>query len=232
MPTFTSQENEYRLVILKKSLVSAFLCFIWILTFTGPGTLRAENIIRYESIPGKSRVVLSGKSTLHDWGAESTVIHGRMEVRLTEGIGLPALMRSFDLCRLAHIDVKVGIPITSLRADSEDLEERMCHELNFEKHPKIHYAFDTAEQRECPDVSEYMFDTLGELTVNGVTRPVAMNVIIQSLYEGQLYIQGSTTLKMTDFNIKPPSLLCGMVKAHDEIGIRIWWAVERADSNM
>ncbi|MBW1787134.1 MAG: YceI family protein [Deltaproteobacteria bacterium] len=210
----------------------AVLFLTAVLAFPGPGTSRAETIIRYESVPGKSRVVLSGKSTLHDWGAESTVIHGRMEVRLTEGTDLPALMKSFDLCRLAYVDVKVAIPITSLRADSEELEERMCHKLNYEKHPKIHYAFDTAEQRECPEVSEYMFDTMGKLTVNGVTRPVAMNVIIQSLYEGQLYIQGSTFLKMTDFNIKPPSLLCGIVKADDEIRIHIWWAVRRVDGNM
>jgi polyisoprenoid-binding protein YceI len=65
-------------------------------------------------------------------------------------------------------------------------------------------------------------DTLplnGHLTLAGVIRPVIMRVLSFKAAKGTLSIEGEQKIKMTDFGVKPPSALFGVMKASPDITI-------------
>ena len=59
----------------------------------------------------------------------------------------------------------------------------------------------------------------GHLTLAGVTRPVIMQVLSFKASQGTLSIEGEQNIKMTDFGVKPPSALFGVMKASPDITI-------------
>jgi len=59
----------------------------------------------------------------------------------------------------------------------------------------------------------------GHLTLAGVTRPVIMRVLSFKAVQGTLSIEGEQNIKMTDFGVKPPSALFGVMRASPDITI-------------
>src|SRR5205085_8723350 len=72
-----------------------------------------------------------------------------------------------------------------------------------------------------------LFDTKGELTVSGVTKPAAMVVAFERVDPSKLKITGTNAVKMTDFGIKPPapSIGLGLIKTADDVRIVFEWIV-------
>ena len=62
--------------------------------------------------------------------------------------------------------------------------------------------------------------TAGSLTVVGVERSVAMDITLDRLADGTLRTRGSVPMKMTDFGIRPPTAMLGLVKTRNELTVR------------
>jgi hypothetical protein len=60
---------------------------------------------------------------------------------------------------------------------------------------------------------------VGELTLAGEQREIEMVVVAERLADGRFTLVGSRELKMTDFNITPPSALFGLIKAKDTVEV-------------
>jgi hypothetical protein len=54
--------------------------------------------------------------------------------------------------------------------------------------------------------------------VAGVTRPVEVEVVYE-VRNGALFFKGSKKIKMTQFNVEPPSFMFGTIKTGDEITV-------------
>lgn len=59
------------------------------------------------------------------------------------------------------------------------------------------------------------FDVQGSLTVAGIAKPVTVKVAVKP----DLSIEGQAQLKLTDYNIKPPSAALGMIGTKDEMTV-------------
>ncbi len=69
------------------------------------------------------------------------------------------------------------------------------------------------------------FVVQGELTICDVTQPVKVNVVLSARKHDTLQIDGDATIRLSDFGIKPPSSLFGLIGTGDEALIRILlWA--------
>ena len=75
------------------------------------------------------------------------------------------------------------------------------------------------------------FESKGEITVSGVTKPLAMPVAITRDGD-KLKIHGVTPLKMTDHGIKPPApaVGLGLIKTGDEVKITFDWVTKKAEA--
>ncbi len=55
--------------------------------------------------------------------------------------------------------------------------------------------------------------------VNGVTRFYQIHCKVASCMNDRISVSGSKTLKLSDFNLSPPTKTLGLIKVHDELMI-------------
>lgn len=84
----------------------------------------------------------------------------------------------------------------------------------------------TKEFPEISFTSVSVFGTIPKLTVNGhltlvgQTRPATLDVTVDDVDDGTKMV-GRTSVKQTDFGIKPFSALFGAVKIHDRLDVQV-----------
>jgi polyisoprenoid-binding protein YceI len=104
--------------------------------------------------------------------------------------------------------------------------------MNFNQHKTITYKLTALTLKTDPPgpngPAEY--NSKGDLTVSGVTKPIEMPVTIERIEGGKLKIKGGIPLKMTDFQIKPPAptLAMGLIKTGDDVKISFEWILAKA----
>jgi|KBSSwiStaDraftv2_1062776.scaffolds.fasta_scaffold189977_3 hypothetical protein len=165
----------------------------------------------------KSTLWLEGTSTMHDY--ESTA--GEIRVTMVRdaakaapaNVGdLEALIRSSGITR-----VDVEIPVQKMKSKKDGLDKNMYKSLKATENPVIRC------QLTKYTVSPANGDTLdlraeGTLEIAGSKRPVTLAARAWRSASG-LWIAGSQPLKMTEFGIKPPTMMMGTLKVSDKVTV-------------
>ncbi len=115
--------------------------------------------------------------------------------------------------------VEISLPIQSLKSGNPLMDADMHETLKAEEYAYIHYALSSFEI-EKQKAGKYGLRTFGMLTLAGVKNDVEMVVDIESLDGNRFRVRGQKTLRMTEFGIRPPAALGGLVKTKDQILIR------------
>ncbi len=153
----------------------------------------------------ESQVSIRGTSNLHDWqeAAEEFSIDMKLS---TDGASAPAIDMVHFKCKAA-----------SIISDNSIMTNKTHNALNVEKHPDIHFS--SAKQFPLSVIDgKFSSSISGELTINGITRQVAIPVD-GFLSDGKLRVKGEKPLKMSDYEIKAPTALLGTLKTGDEITV-------------
>ena len=196
-----------------KSLVAALLIV---------GAVSAQAQVRYQATPG-STLKLKGTSTVHDWEVDGKIIGGFVEFQSAEAID-PA-----KTANDVQAKVEVKIPVSSLQSGKKLMNEIMHDALKIKDHKEITYALKEIKPQARKAGDPLKFDTKGDLTVGGVTKPIDM--VVTLVPEGEkLKATGSKQLKMTDFGIKPPApaVGLGLIKTADEVTVNFEWLTKKA----
>jgi polyisoprenoid-binding protein YceI len=128
---------------------------------------------------------------------------------------------------------EVSIAVRSLKSGKRPMDNVMYEAMKIQQHPKIEYKLIqlTPKSGGAQD-SKAQFDATGSLTVAGVTRTNTMPVTIEKVGENKAKVSGTTTVKMTDFGIKPPApSVAGVslgIKTYDDVKITFDWMTEQA----
>ena len=176
-------------------------------------------------------VTLKGTSNIHDWSAESHVIRGYVEIAEKQRVELLKGDPPRVLLATEDLRADVTIHVKSLKSDIEGLQAAIWKDMDCKEHPHIHFMVEKADLKHGDLATGFTFNTTGRLTVSGVTRVQTMNVSIREPDAGEIFIECRTDVKMTDFNITPPTLLAGLIKAGDKIRIIVNWALGREQIN-
>ena len=198
----------------KRSRLAGLLA--WTLLLALP-LCAADNWVRYDALPGGSKVKLDGTSTIHDWTVESKLVAGYAEFDA-----------AFDFDKLAPGKVNarcvVTIPARQLKSDSTKMDSVMYEHIKQKDHPRIEYRLTELTLKEAPKGPEApaLFDSKGELSVAGVTNKVEMPVSVTRVGKDKLKFSGSTSVKMTSFGIQPPTLI-GVLSTGDDVKIAFEW---------
>lgn len=184
----------------------------------------AEAMVRYVAQPG-SKVRIDGTSTLHDWSVEGRLIGGEIEFD-------PSFETDPTLKSAKHPPkLEATIPTRSLKSGKKAMDAVMHDAMKATNHPNIIYRLQSlvAKGAATPGGS-VEFDTVGTLTVAGVTKTNSMVVKMDKLDGGKIKFTGTTPLKMTDFGIQPPapSVALGLIKTGDEVKINFEWLTAKA----
>lgn len=210
-------------------MICRILSIMIALSCVSPQILKAQDMIRFNTVADSSRIQIDGTSTLHDWTVVSQAVGGYMEMASYVLDGALFSETAMTDTALVPATVHVEVPVLSLQHDenNEGLEESMYRALKSENHPVI--AFHLTIGRRLPAASKDRVRVTGSgnLTIAGFSRYVDLAVDLIRLSGDRLKIIGETTLKMTDYKIKKPTALLGAIRTGDEVTIRFEWVTER-----
>ncbi|HWP81739.1 MAG TPA: YceI family protein [Bacteroidota bacterium] len=159
----------------------------------------------------KSKLSFDGTSTLHNFTVEAKKLEGVVVLEDRTGKG--------DGGKTAITFATATIPTTSLESGNSSMNEKMWEALKAEDHPTINYTLTSAELDRV-SANVLLFKTVGRLTIAGVTKEIAMTVSGTLSEGGELLLEGSTKLLMTDFGVKPPTMMFGTIRTGDEVTVK------------
>ena len=186
-------------------------------------------------IPSKGRVRVEGTSNLDNWQVETRAMEGLLEVApefLSPG------QRSSLSPAAARAEIVIEVrALKSIEKDgkpfSNKMDEIMYETLKERDHPKIRYGLDHLVVKHPGKghdaANEY--EARGHLMVAGLTNEISMPLNVSAVGAGQLRIWGNATVKMTDFQVDPPSpkIALGLIKTGDEVKLTFDWVWTRRD---
>lgn len=153
-------------------------------------------------------VTIHGTSNLHAWDEKVGSVSG-------EGVVNPNSDGSFDL-----ESINIKMEVHSIKSDMGSIMNNNTYKaLKADEYPQIIFALSSPVKSIQINAIEKAIAIKGNLTIAGVTKPVTMQVKIVMQAQGKLVFEGSQAVKMTDYNIKPPTAMLGTLKTGNEITI-------------
>ena len=205
-----------RLVAARRGIVTSLFTTLFV-AFTAMGSANAAPLAHYRAAPGGS-LVISGTSTLHDWTAKSIALTGNAVFagQWTGKGGAAIDLQSIHLV----------FAVKSLKSsEGGGMDDTMYSALHIKKHAFITYQLTAAHLLASPagKTDPAVFKTTGTLKVNGVIKTVPLVLTVTPLASGGLSVTTTAKLKMTDFGVKPPTAMFGVIRSGDAITVTVTW---------
>ncbi len=154
-----------------------------------------------------SNLIVEGTSNVHDWEMTAEQMAGKISVEIEDG----------QLVRINQLDFEVTAE--SLKSGKGGMDKNTYKALDTDKHKKITYKLDKVDNIDCTSKSRCKVTTSGYLTIAGARNPA--NITFDAkVSENKLELTGSKSLKMTDFNVDPPTAVFGTIRTGDEVTIK------------
>lgn len=120
-----------------------------------------------------------------------------------------------------QIFLKVQINVDSFDCGRSRMNRDLREALKSDLFPEITFMFERAELLGISEEDEESLEieVTGQLTVAGETREIHFLTKAYYLNDNQVRAVGNTTIRMTDFNVEPPTALMGMIRADEELTV-------------
>jgi polyisoprenoid-binding protein YceI len=193
----------------------------------------ADKLTVYHARFGSQMRIQGTANALHKvWLIQSPVIGGTLEV----GPNFPTEPGQAVTPGKVEAKANAFIPARSLKSINEDgshYDDRMDEvtgvHLKVTQYPRISYRLTELTLKEVPKTKDapYVFDSKGDLTICGVTKPIEMTVNVLPQPNKELRITGNTSVKMSDYKVKPVdiNLMVYHIKTGDEVKLTFTWVL-------
>ena len=163
------------------------------------------------SLAPQSRLWVDGTSTVRSWSCKATVLDATIDAGAADAVA------SVIAGQKAVRAVDVRIPAAKLECGNETMNAHMRKALKAADHPVIAFAVSAYDiTRGAGGVTGTIE---GQLTLGGVTRPISLAATGVAGPDGTLHVTGTHELVMTEFGLKPPSLMLGTMKVGDRVKV-------------
>jgi polyisoprenoid-binding protein YceI len=160
-----------------------------------------------------AKVTIAGTSNIHEYTASTTKVRvtqaqfgAAIDGHFCDNALKPGAVESFEIAVAATT-------LTSPRGDA--LDKNMYKALKVDQFPEITFKLSKLDFSGKPAGAA---KALGILTIAGVERQVAMDITTKVDGE-KLDVQGRIELLMTDFGVKPPVAMMGMLKTDPKVTV-------------
>lgn len=159
-----------------------------------------------------ARVTIAGTSNIHPYTASTTTVRVT-RVTLGHAVAGPAFWDA--LVKPGGLEAfEVAIPAAQLTSPKEGLDKNMHKALKVQEHPEITFRLSTLE----PGASPGALKAHGILRIAGAERDVVLDLMAKRRDE-TLTVKGKLDLLMTDYGIKPPTTMLGMLKTDPKVTV-------------
>ncbi len=201
----------------------AFVLLVAMPTRGGQGAGRALSLV---VAPGAS-LELDGDSSLHRYSAKA---HGMEAGVGLDSARLPTAVEASDLEGLVrgHFikTFRLSVPVDQLSSGEKGLDANMRKALKGDRYKQIRFQMDSYEVVGPPGKATLTVVLHGRLSLAGVERKIDVTAAGVRVHDG-LAISGSKDLLMTDYQIKPPTMMLGAIKTKDLITVKFNATLER-----
>ncbi len=184
-----------------KKLNLLMLCIVVLFTSMSNKSFAQQ----YNLNNSKSELKVYGTSSLHDWHIVTEEQKGYL---IIEGTNNPAIKK-----------MKIEAVSKSLKSGKKGMDKNTYKSLDTDKYKTITFQFTEAKNVTKINDKNYQIETYGNLTVAGVTKKTALNFTL-TFANNEVCLTGEKTMKMTEFNIDPPTALLGTITTGDDITIK------------
>lgn len=159
----------------------------------------------YHKGSGAVTISIEGTSNIHDWSMTSSA--GKCNITFE-----PNSERN-----ISHVNF--SIPVTTIKSESNAMDKNAYKALKSAKFPVINFTSDIIRTQVNANGSLHV-TAKGNLMVSGVTKTVLLTANATKNQDNSVTYTGSIKLKMTDFEVQPPSIMMGAIRTGDEITVK------------
>ena len=160
---------------------------------------------------------IEGTSTLHDYESRTTEV----SLVLLRDVSTPDPRDAMELDRWLRSGVlrglELGVPLAAMRSGKPALDRNMLKALRASEHPEIRFRLTRSS------VTTAAADTVsvtadGVLRVAGHERPIRVDGHLVRTEAG-VWLEGNQLLRMSEFEVKPPTMMMGTLRVHDPVAV-------------
>ena len=153
-------------------------------------------------------ISISGTSSLHDWEMKSD--KGRCEV----------ILQIDNASKLTGISkLNFTLPAESLKSGHGTMDNNTYKALKTDNYKSIEFKYSSAKISQI-NPANYQLSVNGKLSIAGSVRETEILATVRYNAEDKSYtVTGKKDLRMTDYNVKPPTVMFGTIKTGNDISI-------------
>ena len=155
----------------------------------------------------ESRIWVEGTSSVRSYSCEAAAVLGSVDA------AVPALVATS--LEGAVRGAEVVVDVAGLDCGNGTMNDHMRKALKAGEHGTI--SFRLNDYRVVATGPEAQVQIDGVLVIAGKEQQVTIDGTATDAAAGALRVKGSHAIKMTDFGVKPPSLMLGTMKVHDPV---------------
>ncbi len=154
---------------------------------------------------------LSGTSTVGDWTCQEPTIQPAPTSPATSAGHPPAGETASGMTLL--------FPVQDIDCGDALITDHLRQALKADQHPTITFALPSNQLQKAVRGGSVPVTVDGTLTIAGRTQPVRTEVTVTPAPGHGLRVQGEQSLRMSQFDVKPPRLLFGALKVRDLVRV-------------
>lgn len=178
------------------------------LTLLGALALSGVRAQTRSNLSDKWSVVIHGNSNLHAWEETVGRVYCSSEIyRNADG--------SFRFNNL-----KLVFDVNSITStEGSIMNEKTYKALRTGKYPSIVFTLSQPVASIPPGHGQSYIQAEGQLSIAGVTRQVSVRLRVNEIGSNELQFEGSQQLRMSDYQVVPPTAMFGLLKVANRLTI-------------
>ena len=174
---------------------------------TGAWTIYQEQL----ALQPQSKLWVEGTSTVRSFSCQAS------EVKATvEATGSNAIARLMTGDKAVQ-SVSVVVPSEKLDCGNGTMNEHMRKAIKADESPTI--AFKVTSYEMAKEANGVSGTLTGTLSLGGQTKTITVPAT-GAMTDGALHVTGAYELAMSDYELKPPSLMFGRIKVRDKVTVK------------
>ena len=166
-------------------------------------TIKANE--KYKLNQEQSKLIINGTSTVHDWEMEANEFTCNLSATLSNQ-------------NLSIDDVKFICNADKILSDNSIMDSKTHNALKTDDFPMITFTMNSVELISYKE-DGFSGEILGTLSIAGISKHIKIKFTGKLNNQSDLMVEGNVFLKMSDFNVEPPTAMFGALKTGNEIEI-------------
>lgn len=152
-----------------------------------------------------SSLTVFGSSNLHGWKVDANTQNGLIK------------FNSLESCQIESLSL--AVLTESLKGAKPGITSTASKALKSDKYKTILYTLIEVQNITDKGNGVFTLETIGDLVIAGTKKTVPLNFDV-TIVNQKVQLKGKVKLKLTEFNITPPTGMLGVVRATDDIFLK------------